>query len=385
MIPFMWSAGSIFGAALGGYLARPADTWPSRFPKNNIFTRYPYLLPNFVAAAFIIFAISVSMVFLKETNIHSKPLLSAQLDASDERTPLIRGSMHSDRADQGKSEERRVSTTGMPPLTAGTTIDIRRLSTSTSADSSRPRFSSRDLRASIEEAIDEEEEEEVPKNAYSRAMILLIMQLFLMSYHQMGFSSLIPVFLLDGPSDNTSSDSRLDLQGGLGYKVRDVGQFMAGLGIAAMLIQVSILPPFIARVGVWRSFVWMTVLCPLVYVFAPFLTAVPRPQLPIGVYGVLVLQSFTLLIVYPCLLIALKNATPSLAMLGRVNGLAMACCSGARTFSPPAAGFVYSKAGSAGAFWSVGAVAVVAAVLIVFMEPPPSPPTDNDEERVSNG
>lgn len=379
----MWSAGSIFGSALGGYLARPADTWPSRFPKNNIFTRYPYLLPNFVAAAFIVFAILVSMVFLKETNIHSKPLLSAQLDVSDERTPLVRGSTHEEVEDQHKTKERRESTTGMPSLTAGTTIDIRRLSTSTAADSIKPRFSSGDLRTPIEEAIDGEDE--VPKNEYSRAMILLIMQLFLMSYHQMGFGSLTPVFLLDGPSDKASSDSRLDLQGGLGYTVRDVGQFMAGLGVAAMLIQVLVLPPFIARIGVWRSFVWMTVLCPIVYVFVPFLTAVPRPQLPIGVYAAMVLQAFTLLIIYPCLLISLKNATPTLAMLGRVNGLAMACCSGARTISPPAAGFVYSKAGSAGAFWSVGAVAVVAAVLTIFMTPPPSRPPDNDEERVSNG
>ena len=382
MIPFMWSAGSIFGAALGGYLARPADTWPTRFPKSSIFTKYPYLLPNFVAAVFIVFAILVSMAFLKETNIHSKPLLSAQLDVSDERTPLVRVSTHEEVEDQYKSKERRASTIGMPGLTAGTTIDMRRLSTSTAADSIKPRFSSGNLRRPIEDPVDEEDE--APKNEYSRAMILLIMQLFLMSYHQMGFSSLIPVFLLDDTSDQASSASRLDLHGGLGYTVRDVGQFMAGLGLAAMLIQVLVLPPFIARIGVWRSFVWMTMLCPIVYVVTPFLTAIPRPQLPIGVYAAMVLQAFTLLIIYPCLLISLKNATPSMDMLGRVNGLAMACCSGARTVAPPAAGFVYSKAGSAGAFWSVGAVAVVAALLVLLMKAPPPSPQETDEESISN-
>lgn len=383
MIPFMWSFGSIFGAALGGYLARPADTWPARFPKNSIFSRYPYLLPNFIAAVFIIFAILVSVVFLKETNIHRKPVLSARLDVSDERTPLVSGSTHEEEVDQDKPRERRTSTTGMPGLTAGTTIDIRRLSTGTAADSIRPRVSSGDLHTAIEEAIDEEEE--APKHEYSRAMILLIMQLFLMSYHQMGFASLMPVFLLDGPTDNASSDSRLDLHGGLGYTVRDVGQFMAGLSVASMVIQIFILPPFIARIGMWKSFVWMTILCPLVYVFAPFLTDLPRPQTPIGVYATMVLNSFTVLIIYPCLLIALKNATPSMGMLGSVNGLAMAGCSGARTISPPAAGFVYSKAGSAAAFWSVGAAAVMAAMLILFMKPPAaSPPPATDEASTPN-
>ena len=380
MIPFMWSAGSIFGAALGGYLARPADTWPSRFPKHSIFTKYPYLLPNFIAAAFIVFAILVSMAFLKETNIHSKPLLRAQLDVSDERTPLVRVVTPEEGEEQHKFKERRSSMTGMPGLTAGTTIDIRRLSTSTSADSIKPRISPGDHQIAIEEAVDGKDE--APKNEYSRAMILLIVQLFLMSYHQMGFSSLIPVFLLDGPSGNASSEAGLDLHGGLGLTVRNVGQFMAGLGAAAMLIQIVVLPPFIAKIGVWRSFVWMTILCPIVYVFVPFLTAVPRLQLPIGIYAAMILQTFTLLIIYPCLLISLKNATPSMSMLGQVNGLAMAGCSGARTVSPPAAGLVYSKAGSAAAFWSVGAAAVMAVVLILFMKPPPPP--DNDEEGISN-
>ena len=380
MIPFMWSAGSILGAAMGGYLARPADTWPSLFPKSSIFTRFPYLLPNFVAAVYIIIAILLGMAFLKETNIRRQPLLSAKLNVSDEQRPLLAGGRRDadDGEQQHKHEERRLSLASMPPLTVGTTVDIRRLSASTTTDSIRQHVVPADHQTAIDEAIEEDEEEPPPKNEYSRAMILLIAQLFLMSYHQMGFGSLTAVFLLDRPSDEAASRTAIDLRGGLGYTVRDVGQFMAMNGLVSLFIQLLILPSFIGRIGVWKSFVWMTVLCPLVYIFVPFLTTIPRPQLPIGVYAALIIQSFGLLIIYPCLLIALKNATPSMSMLGQVNGLAMVGCSGARTVAPPAGGFVYSKAGSAAAFWSVGAVSVIAAVLLLFMKPPP--PDIKDEQ-----
>jgi MFS family permease len=373
MIPFMWSAGSIFGAAMGGYLARPADTWPRLFPKGSIFTRFPYLLPNVVAAAFIVFAIMLGMAFLKETNAHARSPLFAQLNLPDERTRLIDPSPEASNVnvpEQSKPKRHRASLASMPPLTLGTTIDIRRLSVSAAAESIKPNMMEGDNEIAIEDEGDEGEPP--PAHRYSRAMVLLIIQLFLMSYHQMGFSALTPIFLLDGPSsEDMTAEHKLDLQGGLAYTIRDVGMFMAVNGFVALVIQLAIVPPFIAKVGVWKSFVWLTVLGPIVYVFVPFLTALPRPALPIGIYAVLISQAFTLLIIYPCLLIGLKNATPSMSMLGQVNGLAMAGCSGARTISPPAAGAFYSKAGSAAGWWSVGAVAVMAGVLLLFMQPPP--------------
>jgi hypothetical protein len=379
MIPFMWSAGSIFGAAMGGYLARPALTWPSVFPEGNVFSRFPYLLPNAVAAAYIVFAIALGMAFLKETNTRAHPRLSAQLNISDEQTPLLQPEQQTappGAQGQLKPKERRVSLASMPPLTAGSTIDIRRLSVSTTADSVKPAIRAEEHDTAIDDAIDDDEAP--PKHEYSRAMILLIVQLFLMSYHQMGFSSLTPVFLLDTPSDNAASESSPDLRGGLGYTIRDVGGFMSVNGFAALFIQGVVFAPFVGKVGVWKSVVWMTALSPLVYVVVPFLTAIPHPQAPIGIYAVLILQNFALIIIYPCLLITLKNATPSLSMLGQVNGLAMAGCSGARTVAPPVAGFVYSKAGSAAAWWSVGVVAILAGVLLCFMKPPPQAP---DEEE----
>ncbi|KAI9871687.1 MAG: hypothetical protein M1823_008373, partial [Watsoniomyces obsoletus] len=94
---------------MGGYLARPADTWPRLFPEGSIFTRFPYLLPNVVAAAFIVFAILLGMAFLKETNAHARSPLFAQLNLPDERTRLVDPSPEAsivNVADQAKPKER---------------------------------------------------------------------------------------------------------------------------------------------------------------------------------------------------------------------------------------------------------------------------------------
>ena len=48
--PFVWTLGGIIGSAMGGFLAQPAVFYPNVFAKDGLFAKYPYLLPNLVAA-----------------------------------------------------------------------------------------------------------------------------------------------------------------------------------------------------------------------------------------------------------------------------------------------------------------------------------------------
>ena len=99
-----------------------------------------------------------------------------------------------------------------------------------------------------------------------------------------------------------------------------------------------------------------------------------------GSNAILVLQNFFVIIIYPCLLIALKNAAPSSLVLGKVNGLAMSACSGARTVAPPLSGFIYGTGGSAAAWWSIAAVAVLGTIELCFI----ARPKDNADVVVEN-
>ncbi len=60
----------------------------------------------------------------------------------------------------------------------------------------------------------------------------------------------------------------------------------------ALIIQAVIFTIFVGRVGVWKSLVSLLILCPIPYTVVPFLSLIPRPDLSVRIYAVLVLQNF---------------------------------------------------------------------------------------------
>jgi hypothetical protein len=59
---------SIVGSGLGGTLADPVRNYPSYFKHGSLFDKFPYLLPNLVCAAVVIFGMVVGILFLEETH-----------------------------------------------------------------------------------------------------------------------------------------------------------------------------------------------------------------------------------------------------------------------------------------------------------------------------
>ncbi|KAK7961617.1 major facilitator superfamily transporter [Apiospora aurea] len=205
--------------------------------------------------------------------------------------------------------------------------------------------------------------------AFNFTIIMLTVALVLVSYHQMAFVTLLPTHLLDDPTPGYAGGGRLDLHGGLGYTVHDVGVYLSVNGVLGLLIQGLVFPPFVDRVGVWRSFVSMVVLYPLAYLAMPFVSvfASGSAQQSALIYFALVLQSLFGIIVIPCALILLKDATPSPRVLGRVNGLAMSGCCLARTVSPPLVGVIYAAGGSAAAWFSCGGFALLGILQLAWV------------------
>lgn len=65
IMPLVWSIGSIFGPALGGFLANPAKRHPKLFGHIHLFEEYPYALPNLVAGVVFIFGFVAGIFFLQ--------------------------------------------------------------------------------------------------------------------------------------------------------------------------------------------------------------------------------------------------------------------------------------------------------------------------------
>lgn len=358
---------------MGGFLAQPATFYPSVFPADGIFGRYPYLLPNLVSVVVIILAIIQGIIFLEETNprgtlFHGNDKGVAEADVAvaeddddvrvDERTPLTRGQPIKHPRISAVSERPVILEEGLP-VAVEQSFDLRRTSFGTVHSI---QFTP-EARTNVHSSQNKTEEYTGP--TFNFTIIMLTIALVLVSYHQMAFATLLPTHLLDHPA---VPRGQLDLIGGLGYTVHDVGVYLAVNGIVGLLIQGLIFPIFVDRVGVWYSFIWMVVLYPSSYVIMPFVGALPTSLQSPGIYLAMILQSFFGIIVIPTSLILIKNATPSTTVLGRVNGLAMSGCCLARTISPPLVGIIYAAGGSATAWFSCGGVALLG-ILQLFWVP----------------
>ncbi|CAG8376275.1 unnamed protein product [Penicillium salamii] len=346
IMPFVWSIGSIIGPAIGGLLAKPAESNPSLFPVEGLFGKFPYLLPNLVCSVLLLFSIIGSWLFLQETHPDMQPSEAhSYFDHATEQPLLV--------------------TSG---ATANAAVDLRAESYGTfnqvhlhhdehwnvQADGSSPSWKT------------------LPKpKAFTWRIIMLVLALTIFTYHSMTYDHLLPIFLQD-KTGTGSHTSIFDIPGGVGLSTRAVGFIMSTDGIIAIVIQSVIFPALAHYLGIWRLFVIVTILHPIAYFMVPFLAFLPNQFLYGGIYTCLITRNILSIIDYPVLLILIKQASPSDSVMGKINGLAASAGAVSRTLAPPIAGFLYStgsKVGCTGlAWWGSTLVALIGALQLWFIQ-----------------
>lgn len=202
----------------------------------------------------------------------------------------------------------------------------------------------------------------------------------------MCYDHLLPIFFEDDRVSLTSSSSVpgfLHFPGGLGLSMNAVGIIMAFNGAIALFIQAVIFPIAAEKIGVFRLFLIVTVLHPIACLLMPFLVWVPESLLYPAIYFCLTVRNVFNIIVYPLLLILIKEATPSSAILGKVNGFAASAGAACRMVAPPVAGFLYMLGSrmdcTALAWWGSALIAVVGAVQCFSVQRPKAVDHDSDE------
>ena len=193
----------------------------------------------------------------------------------------------------------------------------------------------------------------------------------------MTYDHLMPIFFQDSRFHSGSDMSLLTrsptfLTGGLGLSTKQVGIIMSINGLIALFVQGLIFPTMASWLGIWRLFVIITIGHPLAYFVMPYLVLLPDKLVYAGIYACLFLRNFFSIIVYPLLLILIKEAAPSSSHLGKINGLAASMGGACRTIASPLAGFLYGVGAqmnfSTMAWWASGLVAIVGAFQVPWIK-----------------
>ena len=349
-MPFVWSIGTIIGPAIGGTFARPAVSMPSVFSSTGIFAHFPFLLPNLICAAILLISILFGYFFLIETHPDMQAWSTQEeLDHTTAETPLMTAGATADYGVDLRSD------------TYGTfnTVDIRE------TKEWRVNADGTSCSASISS-------KDTPKYL-TRKVAMIVVALGIFTYHSMTYDHLLPIFLQDDRISTSSVPrSPFSVPGGLGLTIRSVGIIMSINGVIALFIQAILFPLFASWLGVWRTFVMVTVLHPIAYFIVPYLAFLPANSLYLGIYVCLAIRNFLSILAYPVLLILLKEAAPSPSVLGKVNGLAASAGAACRTIAPPIAGCLYgegTKIGFTGlAWWGSSIVAIAGAFQILSIQ-----------------
>ncbi|OAL24480.1 hypothetical protein AYO20_10638 [Fonsecaea nubica] len=351
IMPFVWAIGTIIGPAIGGIFANPAASYPDAFSKQGLFGQFPWLLPNLICALLMLVSILNGYLYLRETH----PDLAGARDSS---------------VYQNIAEQTRIITAA--GATADNAVDLRQESYGTFNEIDVQKNDQWQVNADGTSREPSISEKTSPK-WLTKKVVMLTLALSIYTYHSMCYDHLLPIFYQDKAVNQISiaASGLVDIPGGLGLSTRDVGVIMSVNGVIALFIQAVIFPFTAERLGIWRVFVLVTILHPVAFFIVPYLALLPSHLLYPGIYTCLTIRNFLSILDYPVILILLKQASPSPAYLGRINGLAASAGAACRTVAPPIAGLLYEWGSNIGftglAWWFAGFVAIVGVFQLWFV------------------
>jgi len=196
----------------------------------------------------------------------------------------------------------------------------------------------------------------------------------------------MPVFL-----STPKSDDRVvlpfEFTGGLGLPTKTIGFMLAVQGVYSMIAQLWLFPFVVKHFGTLRTFRFVLLVWPPLYLAVPYLILLPaKLQMP-AVYVALISKITFHVIAFPATAILLANAAPTSKVLGSINGAAASTASLSRAFGPTVTGLLHSKGLESGhsvlAWWACGLVCLVGAIQSFWMEESSEPERFKDQPDVS--
>lgn len=365
-MPFVWCLGSIIGSGIGGSLADPVTNYPNVFSRGTIWESYPYLLPNLVSAAVVLFGLGVGILFLEETQETKRDRRDPGLELGQWLSGKIwqRKPEHS----YSKLEEANFE------ATAALMHDDGHPPSYDSDHSSCPSPTVKCKENAIHELdLDGAELACKPSSArtscctaFTKQVWINVLAYGILAYHTIAFEQLLPV-LLSMDEVQPSAKSLLFFTGGFGLPSSTIGHILSLQGVYQMFAQMVLFPKIVKRFGALATFRFTALTYPVLYILVPYLAILPGPLRNTGLFLVLIWKVTHQALAYPSNMLLLTNAAPSLMVLGVINGVAASAASLSRALGPTVSGLVQSAGLDVGClglpWWASGAVAALGACL----------------------
>jgi hypothetical protein len=90
----MWGIGSVAGATVGGFSVRLASKYPKWFKPTGFFARFPYVVPNLMAASLLLISLILSIFLLKEPPKGKRGYRRASVSHGQEMQEIQTGSIY---------------------------------------------------------------------------------------------------------------------------------------------------------------------------------------------------------------------------------------------------------------------------------------------------
>ncbi|KAF3003151.1 hypothetical protein E8E13_008878 [Curvularia kusanoi] len=366
VMPLVYTVGAIFGPTLGGALSNPLRIDPRAPRGDSLLERFPYCLPNIVAAVFFAVGIIVGWLFLQETlesKKHHKDLglrTGARLMASVRRILGIKGKINH----IGEREPllARQKATDNPATAIDASVTVTK--------PSKPRI--RDVLT------------------YQTTLNLVVYTL--LALYSIAYDQLIPVFLHHPPQDINDPAVSLPFKfsGGFGVDSQRIGAMFTVFAITSTLFQFLLFPPLARSLGVLNCLRISFLIYPVVFFVTPFVSLIQDHTAKQVVMAILlIVRGLAGTFAFPTSTIILTNSASSLAVLGTINGVATSVSAVGRASGPAIGGGLFTWGVKRGyvivPFWVLTAISLVASIPTWWLEEGEGfGGGDEDEEEVDD-
>jgi len=382
LMPLVWSIGSVFGPAFGGFFARPAEQYPALFGNSWFLKKYPFALPNIVACAVFFVSCMTGFLFLKVRHT-ARTTQENSLTCSQETLESKRN-----HRDWGLKLGEKLTDSLRPSKRKH---QRRHRRSFVDDEAQAPLLSERDMSSS--ERLTAQAEPPTHAEIFTKQTCINLLSYTFLALHSVAYDQVLPVFLNYPRQVPDGGNTRLPFKfsGGFGLSSDRIGSIFTVYGIACGIIQFFVFPPLCSRFGVLNCYRAAALTFPLVYLITPYTALIQDDKLRYALFMVVMLvKGFVVIIGFPCTTILLTNSASSLRILGTLNGYATSFSGLGRALGPAMTGSIFSLGVQKGymifPWWSLAAMALLGALpswWIVEGDGPSgkAPESDDDEDK----